>query len=80
VLPICVHIYYTNDEHLLLEAASNLSDFFFLFHFQGLKRRPKLENLLFLGGGGLLEAGGPTLEDLGPIPLGLVVFTAKNNK
>ena len=26
---------------LLLEAASNLSDFFFRFHFHGLKRRPR---------------------------------------
>jgi len=50
-----------------------LSDFFFLFHFQGLNRRPKLENLLFLCGGGLLELGGPTLEDRGPIPFGFVL-------
>jgi hypothetical protein len=28
-------------KHLLLDAASNLSDFLFRFHFQGLKRRPR---------------------------------------
>ncbi len=29
-----------------LEAASNFSDFFFRFHFQGLNKRPNAENLL----------------------------------
>lgn len=36
------------------EAASNLSDFFFRFHFQGLKSLPRAENLLFLSKGGVL--------------------------
>lgn len=35
------------------EAASNLSDFFFRFHFQGLKSLPRAENLLFLSRGGV---------------------------
>lgn len=30
--------------YLLLEAASNFSDFFFRFHFQGLNNLPKAEN------------------------------------
>lgn len=40
--------------HLHKEAASNLSDFFFRFHFQGLKSLPRAENLLFLSRGGVL--------------------------
>lgn len=36
------------------EAASNLSDFFFRFHFHGLKSLPRAENLLFLSKGGVL--------------------------
>lgn len=40
--------------HLHNEAASNLSDFFFRFHFQGLKSLPSAENLLFLSKGGVL--------------------------
>ena len=40
--------------NLHLEAASNLSDFFFRFHFQGLKSLPRAENLLFLSIGGVL--------------------------
>lgn len=39
------------DSHL--EAASNLSDFFFRFHFHGLNNLPKAENLLFLSSGGV---------------------------
>lgn len=35
------------------EAASNLSDFFFRFHFQGLNNLPSAENLLFLSKGGV---------------------------
>ena len=50
----------TGLEYSHLLAASNLSLFFFLFHFQGLKRRPSAENfelpplllLLALSGGG----------------------------
>lgn len=38
----------------LLEAASNFSDFFFRFHFQGLKSLPNAENLdLVLSAGGV---------------------------
>ena len=40
-------------QNSLLEVASNFSDFFFLFHFQGLKRRPKACSLDFLGTGGV---------------------------
>lgn len=40
--------------HLHNEAASNLSDFFFRFHFHGLKSLPRAENLLFLSRGGVL--------------------------
>jgi hypothetical protein len=40
--------------YLHREAASNLSDFFFLFHFQGLNNLPRAENLLFLSNGGVL--------------------------
>jgi hypothetical protein len=40
--------------YLHLEAASNLSDFFFLFHFHGLNNLPRAENLLFLSKGGVL--------------------------
>lgn len=40
--------------YLHSEAASNLSDFFFRFHFQGLKSLPRAENLLFLSKGGVL--------------------------
>jgi len=62
---------------LHLDAASNLSDFFFRFHFQGLKSRPNEENLLLRAGGagGILELelGGPTLEERGPIPFGFVL-------
>lgn len=39
--------------NLHLDAASNLSDFFFRFHFHGLKSLPKAENLLFLSSGGV---------------------------
>lgn len=70
---------FNSEYNLHLEVASNFSDFFFLFHFQGLNNRPKLENLLFLGGGGLLELGGPTLDDLGPMPFGLVFATKRMN-
>lgn len=40
--------------YLHLEAASNFSLFFFLFHFHGLKSLPSAENLLFLSRGGVL--------------------------
>lgn len=45
----CKHTLYSHNE-----AASNLSDFFFRFHFQGLKSLPSAENLLFLSKGGVL--------------------------
>lgn len=44
----------TLGSYLHLEAASNLSDFFFLFHFHGLNNLPRAENLLFLSKGGVL--------------------------
>lgn len=44
-----IHLKYSHKE-----AASNLSDFFFRFHFHGLKSLPRAENLLFLSRGGVL--------------------------
>lgn len=48
------------ERDLLREAASNLSDFFLRFHFQGLKSLPRAERRLggFFSGGG--ERRGPT--------------------
>ena len=41
--------------NLLLEVASNFSDFFFFFHFQGLKSLPSICILVFLCAGGVAE-------------------------
>lgn len=62
--------------HLLRETASNLSVFFFLFHFQGLKNLPKAENLLFLSNGGVL-APLPKLFVLKAVPF---CFFPENTK
>lgn len=45
----------------LLEAASNFSDFFFRFHFHGLKSLPKAENLDLVRSAGGVRAPDPRL-------------------
>ena len=54
-----------NLRNLLLEVASNFSDFFFFFHFQGLKSLPSICIRVFLCAGGVAEhteAAEPTLK------------------
>jgi hypothetical protein len=47
--------------YLLLEAASNFSDFFFRFHFHGLKSLPNAENLDLVRSTGGVRAPEPRL-------------------
>lgn len=64
--------------YLHSEAASNLSDFFFRFHFQGLKSLPRAENLLFLSKGGVL-APEPKLFVRKAAPFCFFAATKKDN-
>lgn len=64
--------------YLHSEAASNLSDFFFRFHFHGLKSLPRAENLLFLSKGGV-RAPEPKLFVRNAAPFCFFAATTKGN-
>ena len=65
-------------QNSLLDVASNFSDFFFLFHFQGLNRRPKACSLDFLWTGGVPDPKpllrGTPLAFLPKISSDIVIF------
>lgn len=66
------------NKNLLLETASNLSDFRFRFHFHGLNNFP-IENLVFLSEGGVLAPPLPRLVVLKAEPFCFLAETEKKS-